>query len=111
MPLGSEEVVIVGVGAVMVAIAPALFVVSAALVAVTVTAAGEGSAAGAPYNPLDETVPTVEFPPGTPFTLHVTAVLEVPLTLAVNWCVWETITDALAGDRVTETGIVIVALA
>jgi len=109
--LGSEEVVIVGVGAVTVAIAPALFVVSAALVAVTVTAAGEGTEAGAAYTPLEETEPRVEFPPGTPFTLQVTAVLEVPLTVAVNCCVWETITEALAGDRVTETGIVIVALA
>ena len=111
--MGSDDVVIVGVGvgAETVAVAPALFVVSAALVTVTVTLAGEGTVAGAEYSPLEDTVPTVEFPPVIPFTLQDTAVLEVPPTVAVNCCIWETITEALAGDTVTETAGKIVALA
>jgi len=74
VPLGSDEVVTVRVGAVTVTRAAALLVGSPALVAVTVTLAGEGTAAGAVYSPLEETVPAVEFPPATPFTLQVTAV-------------------------------------
>lgn len=31
-------------------------------------------------------VPTVEFPPEVPFTLQVTAVSDVPVTVAVNCC-------------------------
>lgn len=34
-----------------------------------------------------ETVPTVALPPVTPFTDHVTTVLDVPVTEAVNCCV------------------------
>jgi hypothetical protein len=39
---------------------------------------------GAVYNPELEMVPTVEFPPTILLTLQVTAVFEVPVTLAVN---------------------------
>jgi hypothetical protein len=54
------------------------------LVAVTVTVAGLGTAAGAVYSPLALMVPIVLFPPGTPFTDQVTPVFEVPVTVAMN---------------------------
>src|SRR6266404_8207408 len=46
-------------------------------------------------------VPSAALPPATPFTDHVTAVLVVPVTVAVNGCVSprRTLTD----DGVTET--------
>ena len=58
--------------------------------------------AGAVNSPLVEIVPFVESPPTSPFTLQVTLVLDVPLTVARNCWVWETCTDALEGDTVTE---------
>jgi len=51
-------------------------------VAVMVTCAGLGTEAGAVYKPVLEMVPLAE----PPLTLQVTAVLEVPLTVAVNCC-------------------------
>jgi hypothetical protein len=75
---------------VIVTVALPLFVLSATLVAVTVTVGGEGGSAGAvyvaPFAPLATMVPTVEFPPAIPLTLHVTAVegLPVPVTFAVK---------------------------
>jgi hypothetical protein len=54
---------------------------------VTVSVAGLGSEEGAVYSPAVEIVPTVAFPPVVPFTCQVTAVLEVPVTVAVNCCV------------------------
>jgi hypothetical protein len=57
---------------------------SAALVALTVTEAGLGAVAGALYSPLVVIVPTVEFPPVTPFTDQVTPVVVVFVTVAVN---------------------------
>jgi hypothetical protein len=74
--------------AVTVALADPDFVVSAWDTAVTVTVAGLGTAEGAVYSPEVEIVPTDEFPPVTPFTCQVTAVLEVPVTVAVNCCVF-----------------------
>ena len=56
---------------------------SAALVATTVTAP-EGTVDGAVNRPDASMVPTVEFPPVIPFTVHVTAVFVVLLTVAVN---------------------------
>jgi hypothetical protein len=56
---------------------------SATLVAVIVTVEGWGAVAGAVYRPLAEMVPSVAFPPVTPFTLQVTRVFELPLTVAV----------------------------
>ncbi|MDE3137522.1 MAG: hypothetical protein KGL59_13175 [Acidobacteriota bacterium] len=61
-----------------------LAVLLAWLVAVTVTDAGLGRSAGAVYSPPDVIVPTVVFPPATPFTLHVTLVFDDPLTVALN---------------------------
>jgi hypothetical protein len=77
--------------------------VSATDTAVIVTFAGVGTEAGAAYIPVLEMVPTVEFPPATPFTCHVTAVFDVLPTVAVNVCEPETVTVALAG--LTETVI------
>jgi hypothetical protein len=48
-------------------------------------------------------VPTVAFPPGTPFTLQMTAVFEVPATVAVNCCVLPSNTFELEDDIVTAT--------
>jgi hypothetical protein len=86
-------------------------VVSAALVAVTVVLTPVGTAEGAVYKPLVETVPTVALPPTSPLTLQLTAVFAVPLTVAVNCCVWETTTDALVGESVTDTAGVMVTVA
>ncbi len=44
------------------------FVGSSIDVAVTVTVAGDGTAAGAVYEPPDVIVPTVALPPATPST-------------------------------------------
>lgn len=48
-------------------------------------------------------VPTFELPPATPFTLHVTEVLDDPVTVAVNCCVLPSNTLALDGDTETVT--------
>jgi hypothetical protein len=67
-------------------------------------------AAGAVYRPELEIVPTVALPPPTPFTLHVTAVLVEPDTLALNCFVWVTGTEAVDGDTLTVTGAAAVIL-
>jgi hypothetical protein len=75
---------------VIVTLAVPNFEVSATLVAVTVTVAGDGGDAGAVYRaevgPFETIVPTLEFPPAMPPTLHVTpgAGLPVAETVAVN---------------------------
>jgi hypothetical protein len=84
---------------------------SATLVAVTDTMPADGTTDGPVYNPPDETVPTVESPPATPFTHQVTPVFVVFVTLAVNCCVPDVGTDALVGEMDTETGTTIVAVA
>ena len=56
------------------------------LVAVIITVEGDGTAAGAMYKPEAEIVPTALLPPGRPLTLHVTVVVVVPVTVAVNCC-------------------------
>jgi len=63
--------------------ADADFVASACAVAVTVTVGGFGAVAGAVYSPLLEMLP-LEAPPAM---LHVTAVFDAPVTVAVNCCV------------------------
>jgi hypothetical protein len=57
---------------------------SACETAVTVTGLGLGRVAGALYKPLEEIVPTVEFPPAMLFTFQITAAFDVPVTAAVN---------------------------
>ena len=59
-------------------VALAVFVPSAALVAITVTELAMDTVAGAVYRPLVEIVPTAGF------SDHVTAVFVVPETVAAN---------------------------
>lgn len=47
------------------------------------------------YSPLELMVPTVEFPEVIPSTDQVTAVLVVPVTVALNWLVQPTGTLAV----------------
>lgn len=48
-------------------------------------------------------VPAVEFPPGTPFTLQVTPVFDVPVTVTVNCCVLPSNTLELGDETITVT--------
>jgi hypothetical protein len=77
------------------------FVESAWLVAVTCTVAGDGRSAGAVYTPADVIIPSVAFPPGTPFTLQLTAVSDVFVTVAVKVAWFPSTTDPFAGFTVT----------
>src|SRR5947209_3537436 len=86
----------------VVTLALALLVVSATLVATTVWLP---LAAGAVYRPEVEIVPVVEFPPETPSTPQVTAVLVEPETVAVNCCVAFATSVAEAGVMLTLTGV------
>lgn len=54
------------------------------LVAVTVTFAGDGTAAGAVYRPVEEIVPQVVPLQPVPDAVQVTAVFDVPVTEAAN---------------------------
>src|SRR5215475_9619623 len=78
----------------MVTPADAFFVVSAADVAVTVKLLPVDDPAV--YKPVEEIVP--------PVAVHVTAVFELPLTVAVNCCVCPGCSVALVGDMETCTG-------
>ncbi len=82
--------------------AEADFDVSAWLFAVICITAEEGRLGGAVYMPWASIVPSVELPPGTLLTSQVTAVFEVPVTLAVNCWVRPRSTLALAGATETE---------
>jgi hypothetical protein len=75
-----------------------------ALCAVTTTGLVE-TVAGVLYKPVEEIVPTEEFPPTIPPTSQFTAVLVVPETVAVNCCDRPTCTLALPGEIVTDTGV------
>ena len=86
LTVAGATVVRTGTGFKMVAAPDATARLSATLVAVTFTGLGFGTLAGAEYMPLVSTMPSVAFPPATPFTDHVTAVLLVPVTVAVNCC-------------------------
>lgn len=48
-------------------------------------------------------VPTVEFPPTTPFTSHVTVEFEAPVTCALKSCVAPSATVAVDGETTTLT--------
>src|SRR5579871_1326568 len=50
--------------------------------------------------------PTDPFPPGMPFTVHVTALLESFVTATVNCCVVFARTVAVPGVRVSEGGMI-----
>jgi hypothetical protein len=84
-----------------------LYVVNAALVAVMIC---EPPVLGAVYKPVASMVPTVLLPPATVSTDHVTPVLLVPSTAAVNCAVAEGATVVLCGVTVILI-TVIVALA
>jgi hypothetical protein len=86
---------------VTVTVAEADFELSACEVAVIVTCVGFGTVAGAVYCPVLEIVPFVAPPP----TLQVTAVFDVPLTVAANGCVLPTATLAVAGETEIVTGV------
>jgi hypothetical protein len=60
------------------------FVASAWLVAVICTDAGDGKSAGAVYTPPEEIVPAAALPPATPFTLQLTLVFVLLVTVAEN---------------------------
>jgi hypothetical protein len=77
---------------VTVTVADADLVVSATLVAVTVNVP---AVFGAVYRPVDETVP--------PVVDHVTAVLLLPVTVAVNCCVRPVKSEAVVGLMLTAT--------
>lgn len=71
--------------------------------AVIVTAAEDGTAAGAVYSPLEKIVPHVAPLQPVPDAVQVTAVFDVPVTEAANCCVAPIVVDALPG--VTATAI------
>jgi len=77
------------------------FVESARDVAVTCTVAGEGMSAGAVYTPADVIVPSAAFPPGTPFTLQLTAAFEVFVTVATKVAWLPSTTEPFVGFTVT----------
>jgi len=76
---------------------------SARLVAFTETYHPAGGVAGATYSPVLVIDPTVEFPPVTPLTDHVAAVLVAPLTFAVICFELPTGTVTFRGSTVTVT--------
>jgi hypothetical protein len=77
------------------------FVVSAWLVAVTCTVAGDGRSIGAVYTPAVVIVPSAVLPPATPLTLQLTAVSAVFVTVAVNVTWLPSTTVPLAGATFT----------
>jgi hypothetical protein len=78
-----------------VTVAVADFVVSATDVACTLAVETLATLAGAVYKPLDESVPS-------PVSDQVTAVLAVPVTVAVNCCVPPPPSEAEVGEIDTE---------
>jgi hypothetical protein len=72
--------------------------------AVTVTVAGLGTVAGAVKTPIVEIVPVLAFPPVTPFTCQVTAVLPVFCTVAVKAWDAPVVTLAVPGAIEIPTG-------
>jgi hypothetical protein len=97
-------------GKAIVTVASAVLLISAKETAVTVTVGVVGTATGAVYTPVPLIVPTVEFPPATPFTRQVTPVLLVFCTWAVNCAVRPVATVALVGEIVTDTVPVVLLL-
>lgn len=77
---------------------------SAWATAVTETVAGLGIEAGAVYSPVAEIVPTVLLPAATPATLQFTAVVLVPVTVAVNCRILFVATSAVGGETLTVIG-------
>jgi hypothetical protein len=99
--LAAFGVMLTTMSLVIATVAASDFVGSATLVAATCTLAGDGKSAGAVYRPAAEIVPVAALPPATPFTLHVTAVFVVFVTVALNASVFPNNTDPLLGATVT----------
>jgi len=97
--VGAMELML-GAGLLTVTVAEALRLVSAVLVAFTVTVLGEGGMAGAVYRPLTSIVPTVALPPAMLFTDQVTE-FAPPVMVEVNCCVPPVSTPAEAGETLT----------
>jgi len=76
------------------------------LVAVIVTVCGVVTVAGAVYNP---DVVLIDPAPVVGLSDQVTAVFVLPTTVAVNCCVPPALTEAVAGETATESGMVYVA--
>jgi hypothetical protein len=92
-------------GRVRVSVARPNLVVLAAEVALIVTVCCAARDGGAVYNPVEEIFPTAGL------NVHVTAVLLVPVTVAVNCCVPPATIDAVNGLTVTDTAGVRVTVA
>jgi hypothetical protein len=75
--------------------------VSAELVALMATLLGDGREVGAVYLPEESMVPSMEEPPAVSLTDQVTAVLEVPETVAENDAELPTRTLAVEGETAT----------
>jgi hypothetical protein len=86
---------------VIVAVANPDLVLSATDVAVTVTNGGSGASDGAVYRPDEVIVPQVELKQPIPLSPHVTAVLLVPVTAALNCCCAPVFKDGPLGVTVT----------
>src|SRR5580704_7418221 len=84
-----------------VTVALAILVLSATLVAVTSSLFGDGIFKGAVKSPIVSIVPTSVFALICPATDQVTAVLVVPVTVAVNCCAAPVTSVALVGEMVT----------
>ena len=84
---------------VIVTVAVPVFDVSFCDVAIITTCAGVGTVAGAVYSPVLEIVPFA-LPPAT---VHVTAVLNVSVTVALNCSVFPITTFTPVGSTVTPT--------
>jgi hypothetical protein len=97
-----ETVTVLATAAVTVTVADPDLGEFACEVAMTLTVAGFGTVDGAVYSPPLEIVPF----DAPPLTLQVTAMFDVPVTVAVNCSVFPVATLALAGA--TETVIVLV---
>lgn len=95
----------------IVTVALAALLVSAAEVAVTVTAAGFGTVPGALYRPVELTTPHAAPEHPLPVTLQVTAVFEFPVTFALNCSCSPATTCAVVGEIVTATGGMMVTVA
>ena len=85
----------------IVSCAVADFVASAWLVAAIVTVVGKGRSAGAVYTPSAVIVPAEGLPAGMPFTLQITLVFVVFVTVAANVCEFPRRTDTVVGVTVT----------
>jgi hypothetical protein len=92
---------VIRIGEVTVTVAEPDIVGYATNVAVTATCGGLGTLAGAVYRPLLVTVPHERPAQPLPDTLQITAVLVVPVTVAVNCICFPVCTFALAGETVT----------